>query len=384
MNKSRLPLFYAVTVFFWFSLYAYVPYVAPLAEELGADLRLIGFIAGAYGFTQMALRIPLGIFSDKLRRRKVFVLIGAGVAASGGFVVFFFPGPYSLLVSRALGGVAASAWVTFTVLGASYYPSSETARAVGLLNMANSLGRVAALMAGGLVALWIGVPHVFLLGGIAGFAALIVGFGIVEKRPDYGQAPPRMADLLRVARNRQLLLVSFLGILIQYITFSTTFGFTPIAAARLDASQFQLGLLGVASVLPGLVVAPLAGSALPRAFGVTGTLAAGFGLAGLGAALIPFCGALWQLFAVQIVGSAGTMAVMTLLMGLCIADISRERRATAMGIFQSVYGLGMFLGPFATGWLSYGFGLSAAFIFTGAVGLAGAAVVVAWGKGLSL
>jgi len=177
-----------------------------------------------------------------------------------------------------------------------------------------------------------------------------------------------------------LLCTAFLGILIQYIVFATTFGFTPIVAVQLDASQFQLGLLGVASTLPGLVIAPLAGSTLPKMFGVRGTLEGGFLFAGLGAALIPFCTALWQLFVVQIVGSAGTIAVMTLLMGLCIADISPERRATAMGIFQSVYGLGMFLGPFATGWISHRFGLVAAFSFTGAVGLVGVGAVVAFAK----
>ncbi|MDR0272568.1 MAG: MFS transporter, partial [Clostridiales bacterium] len=61
--RNRIALFYIVTSFFWFSLYTYVPYVSPYAENLGANHRLIGLIGGAYGFTQMAIRFPLGIFS---------------------------------------------------------------------------------------------------------------------------------------------------------------------------------------------------------------------------------------------------------------------------------------------------------------------------------
>jgi len=374
--RNRLPLFYVVTVFFWFSLYAYVPYVTPYAEGMGADLRLVGLIAGAYGFTQMLVRFPLGVLSDKLQKRKIFVLFGLAFAAVSGVCVFLFPGPLTLLLARGLGGVAASAWVTFAILGVSYYPPAQAAKSLGFLNAANALGRMAALLLGGFAAQWLGVPWAFLLGGLAGVAGLVMGAGIAEKPPDAGQKPPRLADLLEAARNRQLLCASLLGILIQYVMFATTFGFTPLAATKLDASQLQLGLLGVTSTLPGLLVSPLAGTLLPRKLGVKGTLGIGFALAGLGCALVPFCRELWQLFAVNIIGNIGAAAVFTLLMGLCICGVSPERRATAMGFFQAVYGLGMFLGPFAMGWLSHGLGLAPAFLFTGAVGGAGAIAAV--------
>lgn len=48
--------------------------------------------------------------------------------------------------------------------------------------------------------------------------------------------------------------------------------------------------------------------------------------------------------------------------------ISADRRATAMGFFQSIYGLGMFLSPVVVGILGDAFNLSTAFIFLGIVG----------------
>jgi len=402
-NKNRRFLFYIVVAFFWFSLYAYVPYITPYAEYLGSSMRLMGLIAGAYGFTQMVIRFPLGIFSDKLRKRKIFVQLGIGFAALSGFIAFFFPSPFTLLLMRATGGVAASAWVTFTVLGASYYKQEESTKVMGHMSAANAFGRMVALLTGGLIAQLLGVPYAFLLGGIAGVVGLALSFGVKEKRPEQqsgsaalfpqgcseiakqfssieNKTPPNIAGLLDVARNKQLLFCSILGILAMYISFATTFGFTPLAAAQMEASQLQLGMLGVLSTAPAIFISPLAGTIMPKKLGASTTLVIGFVIAGAGSALVAVSNTLLLLFTVQIAASIGGAIVGTLLLGLCVRDIPVEKRATAMGFFQAVYGLGMFLGPFITGIISDGFGLMTAFVLTGAIGFAGAVLSVVFGR----
>jgi len=280
---------------------------------------------------------------------------------------------------RATGGVAASAWVTFTVLGASYYKPDESTKVMGHMSAANAFGRMVALLTGGLIAQLLGVPYAFLLGGIAGVVGLALSIGVTEKRPP-AATPPSLSILLDVARNRQLLFCSILGILAMYISFATTFGFTPLAAAQLDASRLQLGMLGVLSTAPAIFISPLAGTIMPRKLGASATLAIGFVVAGGGSALVAVSNTLALLFVVQIAASLGGAIVATLLLGLCVRDITAEKRATAMGFFQAVYGLGMFLGPFVTGFISDGFGLMAAFVFAGFVGLAGAVLSVWFGR----
>ena len=371
--RNRLPIFYAFTVFLWFAVYAYKPFVAPYGEYLGADFRLIGIIAGAYGFTQMLLRFPLGILSDKLRMRKIFIIGGIFLAALSGFVVFIFPTPLALLIARGLAGMSVSSWVIIMILGSSYYSQEETVKSVGFLNATNALGRMLALLIGGFIAERLGFSHAFLLSGIVGLIGLVLAIGIKEKKPEASSVkPPGIRDLLSVVHNHQLLSASILCILVQYIPFATTFSFVPVAAVRLGASNMQLGLLGLMSIIPGLLVSPLAGTVLPQKLGVKYTLVISFIFAGLGSAAIPFCQSLWQLFLVQLVSNTGIAAAATLLMGLCIQDISNEQRATAMGFFQAVYGIGIFLGPFATGWISHEFGLMSAFLVTGVVGAVGA------------
>ena len=56
-------LFVLITVIYWFSLYVYMPILTPYVEGLGASLSMVGLVVGSYGFTQMLIRIPLGIYS---------------------------------------------------------------------------------------------------------------------------------------------------------------------------------------------------------------------------------------------------------------------------------------------------------------------------------
>ena len=75
-EKKNIRLFIFVTAFYWFSMYAYIPTFSPYIESLGASHKMIGLILGSYGFTQMLIRIPLGIYSDRINKKKIFVNIG--------------------------------------------------------------------------------------------------------------------------------------------------------------------------------------------------------------------------------------------------------------------------------------------------------------------
>jgi len=60
------------------------------------------------------------------------------------------------------------------------------------------------------------------------------------------------------------------------------------------------------------------------------------------------------------------------LMGLAIKTVPEEKRATAMGFFQSIYALGMFGGPVFAGFAAEFWGLPGAFWAATAVTAIGA------------
>ncbi|WP_187274416.1 MFS transporter [Paenibacillus sp. N3.4] len=59
---------------------------------------------------------------------------------------------------------------------------------------------------------------------------------------------------------------------------------------------------------------------------------------------------------------------------MSIKHMSADKRATAMGFFQAIYGLGMFVGPVLMGFISDWFSLNQGFIVLGILGILSAAL----------
>lgn len=371
--KNRMLLFYLVTAFFWFSLYAYVPYVSPHAEGLGANISLIGLIAGSYGFTQMLVRVPLGILSDITKKRKLFIILGIGVAIVSGLGMYMIQSKYAVLFFRGTSGVAAAAWVIYIVLFSSYFKRDESMKAVGYLNSSNAIGTIAALGIGGVFARRFGIESTFLLAAGSGFVALCLSF-FIEENKEIKREPIKLRDVAEIARDKNLILVSALAVITQYLMFTTIYGFVPIVAKDLGADSFLLGLLSMTAALPGLFASPLAGTVLLKRFGAKRIIICGFLLAGTASMTIPLAHNLPLLYLNQLIGGCGAAVVLPLLMGLSIQNIEDGKRATAMGFFQAIYGLGMFTGPAVSGVIGEAWGLSAAFVVTGLIGFMGVLV----------
>ena len=374
MNKEnvqyRIPLYYLVTSLFWFSLYAYVPNLSIYAEGLGSSHKMIGLILSSYGFTQMVLRIPLGIYSDTINRRKIFILLGILSSMISAVGMGLFKNPWALLFFRGLSGVAAAAWVPFTVLFSSYFTTQDSSKAMGYINSFNSLGQMLAMLLGGIFASSLSSTQApfFLAAGVGGLA-LILGTGIVEKEEK--KEPIKLSQLLAIGKKKDLLIPSGLAILVQLLTFATVYGFTPIAAEKIGANQAQTGLLTTLSTLPGIFASAMSGSVFAKKFGERRTLTFGFLLIALSCALIPSINNINVLYLSQMVGGFARGAIFSLLMSLSIQSVDPDRRATAMGFFQAIYGLGMFLGPILVGFISDLAGLSWGFWITGIMGLVG-------------
>ena len=83
----------------------------------------------------------------------------------------------------------------------------------------------------------------------------------------------------------------------------------------------------------------------------------------LGVALlaVPSVNRVLLLEAVQVVNGTGRGLLNTTLMALSIRSVPPEERATAMGIYQAIYAVGMLLGPLVSGFLASWLGLSSVF-----------------------
>jgi MFS family permease len=364
-------LIIGVVIIFWVSLYIFVPILSPYAAAMGAGLDLIGLIVGSYGLSQLLLRIPIGWLSDRLGRRRPFVVAGFAFTAASCLLMALAPTAWHLVGGRALSGVAATMWVPLSVLLAAAFPPDRAILAMGVANFATNIGQIIGTMGGGWAAQQWGWNAPFFASAAVAVAGLLLTLALVE-RSAAGRSQFTLQAAAAVVSSRSLLTVAGLGALVQYITYVTVFGFTPLYAAEIGASRTALGWLTVATTVPGALAALMADAAARR-LGVRASLAGGFLLAAAMTAVIPFTGALPVLFVTQALGGFGKGLVFPLLMGLSIQAVPAGRRAMAMGAFQSIYALGMFGGPVIAGAIGRATSVHGLFLTTAAVGLLAAA-----------
>ncbi|NMA95596.1 MAG: MFS transporter [Clostridiales bacterium] len=374
MEKSnyRITLFCIVTSLFWFSMYAFVPNLPTYAETLGSSHRLIGLILGSYGFVQMLARIPLGIYSDRIGKRKIFIILGIVISSLSALGMAIFPNPKALLIFRGMTGLAAASWVTFTVLFSSYFNAEDASKSLGYLNAFNALGQMLAMLLGGIVAKSFGLRAPFFLSVTIGLLGIVLSFGIKEKIQS--QSPLKISSLLAIGKEKNVLISSGLAVLIQIITFATVYGFTPVAAARLGADEFQRGLLTTLSTIPTIFASALSGSVFAKKAGAKRTIILSFVLFSISCALIPIIKDLRVLYFTEVIGGFARGLVFPILMGISIGSVDVKMRGTAMGFFQSIYGLGMFLGPVLVGIISDMASLSWGFWIISLLGIIGSII----------
>lgn len=375
---GRAPAFTlaGATFLFWLSLYLYVPFLPGYSRSLGATATWIGLITGAYGFAQLVLRVPAGIWSDRLGRRKPFVLAGCAFTLLSGLAFAAAGGPAGLLAARTLAGMAATTWLAFTVLFNSYFPG-KAASATAMIAFVNNAAILLGSVAGPLLAQRLGTGPVFLLSAAVGTAAL----ALAALAPDVrlpARGAPAVRDLLKVAGNPMLLTVSLLAAAAQYLTHGGSFVFVnDWAQQRLGASAADLGTLNLYSGVPAALATLAGGTWLVRRLGARAVVVLGFLISGLTIAAVPLVDSLGGLYWTQAVGGLARGLTTPVLMALALQAVGPEKSATAMGFFQATYSLGMTAGPLLTGIIADAAGLAGGFWLMAALGLAAAAAAYA-------
>ncbi|MGI8423780.1 MAG: MFS transporter [Chloroflexota bacterium] len=369
-------LFQAGNFLYWVSLYFYVPILPVYAQGMGASLSMVGLMLSAYGVMQLLLRIPTGLASDALGRRKPFVVAGVAATVVGALAFIWAPSPWFLVVARAITGVAACGWVAITVMYSAYYPPAQAARAIAGMGITNGLGQVIATYTGGMAADAYGWHAPFFMAagtGVLGVGLMLACREVRGPARGGGEGGLTLRRLWEVGTSRTLLVVSTLSALNTYATFTTVFGFVPVYARDLGASRGELGLLTAVSIIP-FTLAQLVASRMTERFGFRAAVFVGLVISGSMTLATPLAGTFPQLVVVQVVGGFGRGLLGVALMSLAILSVEQRERATAMGVYQAVYSIGMFLGPLVGGVIGEQAGLTAVFFSTGLVSLAAALI----------
>ncbi|OMD85407.1 MFS transporter [Paenibacillus odorifer] len=361
---------------FWFSSYIYVPVLSPYVEHLGASYFMVGMVLGIYGLMQILFRIPIGIGSDYLNRRRPFIYLGLIASGVSCFLFMWGAQPGWALAARAVSGIAASAWVVYSVMFAGYFPKEEAGKAMGMLQFTTVIAQLTSMMISGYMVEHWGWNALFLIGGIVAIAALILALRLPEQKQEKRQNAIQIKELAGVVKEPLLVRVSLLSVLAHCVLFITMFGYTPNQALNIGASKESLGWLTLAFMIPH-AIATLYGSRLfGGLLGDRGKLMLGFAGSALFTLLIPSMPTLAALCLTQVGNGFMQGLIFPLLLSKSVSEIDPFKRATAMGFYQAVYAIGMSAGPFVAGWMSSVYGLTGGFWLGGIA--AALATILSW------
>lgn len=372
-------LFAAVTLLYWTAMYVYMPTLAPYLSSSGYSMRFIGIVLGSYGFVQMLIRLPIGILSDRWGKRKPFILLG--MAAAGiSCLLFLIPGLWIWpLAGRVVAGICSSTWVAFTVMYAGFFGPDQAGRAMGNISAMTVGGQMIGMLLSGWLADGYSPSVPFVAGAIVAAIGLLLALWLKDPRSTGHNESGISAIMVKsVIRTRTLLRVSLLAILAHGVLFITIFGFTPLLGASLGASGLQLTILVFAFMLPHAIAAFVTAAWFVPRFGYWGTIGTGFALSALCTGAMIITPSLGFLYVTQAVNGFAQGLHLPLLLGLAIRDVDLSGRATAMGLYQALYAVGMFSGPFLAGWLNEAWGISSGFLFGALLGAAAAWLVGRW------
>lgn len=363
-NRRSIVLFCTSLFFFWISLYFYTPVFPVYVESLGASLSMVGAVVAAYAVPQLIMRIPLGLWFDAVKKRKLIVVGGIVTAVIGAIGLGLSPNPWFLFVFRIITGIGAAAWVAFVIFLAGYYPKEETGKAMGVTNFMQGISVVVATSTGGLAAEVWGIGTTFFVAALMGVVALAVLLPVTS--PPVTIQKSSWGSFTGVFTNPLLLKASAMGVLITFVGFSGVYAFTPLYGAKIGASSTDLGIITMLAVA-SQAVASLAAVWIVKKRGNRFTIVFGALLMGITLVAIPFTRQVYQLEVVQVFHGLGQGALRTVLMTLSLQEIPLQQRATAMGVYQATYSVGMLLGPLISGFLADSHGLAVVFYLSAAI-----------------
>ena len=355
------------SLFWWFSLYIYVPVLPIYSKDLGSSLQFIGIIVGSYALGQILFRIPIGYLSDRLKSRKLFSVLSGIVSFLGSSYLFISNSPNDVLIGRTITGVAAAGWVAISVYYSSFFPRNERFKSSTIILSSNMLSVFLGTFLSGYISDLISIKTCFLLSMVAAILSSIL-FLFSKEKPFDAKSQFSTIQFISLLRNKLLIYLCLIGILIQFITFSINFSYFPIYLNELSFSDSIVGNL-VAFYTLASFIGTISSPRLIKRFGLWKIFIYSAILIGLTTLITPLFENLFLLIFLRLIGGIGGGIIFSSCMSSIVRGFQENYQASAMGIFQAVYAIGMFLGPILSGVIGSSINLESVFIFSSSVTL---------------
>ena len=361
-----------VIVLFWFTQYVYVPYTTPflLAQKVSADF--VGLVVGFYGAIPFFTRLFVGIFSDKIGYYKPMIIVGCASAAVASLIRLYLPTGMGFLIANIISGFSSSMWMCFILFHTKTLTKENLQKGMGYVLAACNGGILLGFFASATLYEHFGMFLMCLLSVSGGTISTIISLSLKEP-PNQNINPPKVSELLHVAYNKRLWFFSIIGMIQQGILMGTAMSFSNEVAHSLGASAWQIGIMTM-TMTASYTASNLLSSthtAIKIGPGILMTLSQI--CMALYCVLMVTVDSVYALIPIQILlGTTGGF-VFSWCSAEALSQIESYRRSTALGIFQSMFAIGMTAVPIVAGYLfAQTSSLNSAFFFQALLAIAGA------------
>jgi MFS family permease len=257
---STLAMIYALRMF---GLFMVLPVLAIYGQDYqGATATLVGIAIGAYGLTQALLQLPFGVWSDRIGRKPV-ILVGLVLFTLGSALAAVADDIWLLILGRALQGAGAVA-STLMALMTDLTREENRTKAMASIGASIGLSFTLAMVAGPILASWLGLSGLFYLTAVLSVGAMVLLYTLVPTPTQQVRSRDARAfahQLKDVLKDKQLLRLSY-GIFALHAVLVGTFVAVPVAllqAGMLQQDHWQVYLpvmlIAFVCMVPFIIVA---------------------------------------------------------------------------------------------------------------------------------
>jgi DHA1 family multidrug resistance protein-like MFS transporter len=354
-RKTIIFLLVSAAIFTDMMVYSLViPVLPSYSLSLGADQFTIGVVFGAFSVALLAFSIPIGLLSDRTGRRPIMV-IGMLTLAAANIVFALSDNVYILILARLIQGMSGAAtWSAGLALLADTYGPEERGEKLGFAMSVMCVGMLIGPVIGGIIYEHLGYAPTFILPSV--IACVIGLMFLLSDIPAVCIVKSKGASYLKpVLKSPAIFLVCSLIIIAGAATFGLIEPYMPVYLYQtFAATPTAIGIaFGFMSLLSA-VTQPVAGRIYDRNGGRT-IITAGLFCSGAVLAVSMLMPSLLLTAAVFALLGITISFVLSPMMPL-LSDLFGSRKdggseGFVYGIYNTLFSMGLVLGPFAGGLL---------------------------------
>ena len=371
-RRRVLQIFPVIVILFWFAQYVYIPYQTIYLASVGATGGMIGAVVGAYGISQMILRLPAGICADRSGRHRPFMITGTAAAGAASLFRVCWCDGYGFMAANLLSGFASATWISFMVFYTGSFHEKEKQKATSRIVMFNNLGMLLGFIVSTLCYHRMGMRKLCFLSILAGWAACVLTFFLREEKAEKGVVP--VSRSLWICREKRLLMFSMIALIQQGIQLTAPMSFTNQILKGCGASDRIIGISSIIYMVSAVGFSALASSAVCERKGPPFWIPAVLAAIAVYCMSVPATGSILGILCLQILPGMATGILFSYATAEAMKGIPKEKGSTAMGFYQAAYAVGMTIFPVVTGSIVAEKGMQAGYRTLAGIALAGSIV----------